>query len=475
MTRFMLKASLRNTRIDASLGGTFLRLRKIPVACVQVRAGARLEFEDRWPGVVSALRSSARSGAKLIVLPEATVPAYVLGQEPVDPVQIERARADVAAVARATGATIVYGTARCEDGQTYNSASVIGPAGDLLGFADKHFLWHFDRRWFARGSALEPIETPLGRLGVLVCADGRIPTLARTLVERGAEMLVMVTAWVTSGRDPANLENLQADLMVGVRARENGVPFLAANKCGVENGSVAYCGKSAILAADGTFVARAPQDAEATISGEVKVGAPAAQHSATLRPDAPPQPCREARIAFCAATDPATLERFAFAAAQADADLLLAPRAPEARPGLPASIATGRATGCTVAAGGVLVGIVDRTIVENPAGLVPARLAGVDLFVWNDAESTPESIALARTRAAELRAYVVALPGSGAGRAYAVDPDGTVVAGTFGEYRLATFGYDRARSGATAVAPHTDVLAGLRAVETVRETMWQTR
>ncbi len=403
------------------------------------------------------------------------MPSYVLGQDPVDPAQIERAQADVAAVARATGTTIVYGTARCEDGQTYNSASVIGPAGELLGFADKLFLWHFDRRWFARGLALEPIETPLGRLGVLVCADGRIPTLARTLVERGAEMLVMVTAWVTSGRDPANLENVQADMMVSVRARENGVPFLAANKCGVENGSVAYCGKSAIVAPDGTFVARAPQVAEATISGEVELGAPAAHHSAELRADASLESRREARIAFCAAADAATIERFAFAAAQADADLLLAPETPQARPGMPALLAVGRATGSTLAAGGVPVGIVDRAIVENPAGLVAARLAGVDLFVWNDAGSSPESIALARTRAAELRAYIVALPGPSAERAYAVDPDGTVVAGTFGDYRLATFAYDRARSGATTVAPHTDVLAGLRAVETVRETMWQTR
>jgi hypothetical protein len=205
------------------------------------------------------------------------------------------------------------------------------------------------------------------------------------------------------------------------------------------------------------------------------MGAPAAHHSAELRADASLESRREARIAFCAAADAATIERFAFAAAQADADLLLAPETPQARPGMPALLAVGRATGSTLAAGGVPVGIVDRAIVENPAGLVAARLAGVDLFVWNDAGSSPESIALARTRAAELRAYIVALPGPSAERAYAVDPDGTVVAGTFGDYRLATFAYDRARSGATTVAPHTDVLAGLRAVETVRETMWQTR
>ncbi len=46
--------------------------------------------------------------------------------------------------------------------------------------------------------------------------------------------------------------------MVNVRARENGVPFVAANKAGVELGAVAYCGKSTIVAADGTTRAREP-------------------------------------------------------------------------------------------------------------------------------------------------------------------------------------------------------------------------
>ena len=57
----------------------------------------------------------------------------------------------------------------------------------------------------------------------------------------------MPTAWVTSGRDPGALENVQADLLARVRAYENGVPFVAANKCGVELGIALYCGKSQIV------------------------------------------------------------------------------------------------------------------------------------------------------------------------------------------------------------------------------------
>jgi predicted amidohydrolase len=207
--------------------------------------------------LLGQISAAARGGARLVVVPEGTVPAYVIGAEPVDPQQLEDAAQDVMRIAAATGATIVYGAARPAGDGVANSAYVVTGDG-IVGFADKCFLWHFDRRWFHAGEALQPVDTPLGRLGVFVCADGRIPTIAATLVARGAEILVVPTAWVSSGRDAEALENIQADLMISVRARENGVPLVAANKVGVEARSVAYCGKSQLVAADGTIVALGP-------------------------------------------------------------------------------------------------------------------------------------------------------------------------------------------------------------------------
>ncbi|HEV2641166.1 MAG TPA: carbon-nitrogen hydrolase family protein, partial [Candidatus Elarobacter sp.] len=237
--------------------------RPTPVAAVQTRAHDRAVFAERWPALLARVAAAAESGAKLIVVPEGTVPAYVIGTDPVDASQLESAAQDVIAVAARTGATIVYGGARAGEHGLANSAYVVTAAG-IAGHADKCLLWHFDRRWFTAGSALEPVDTPVGRLGVFICADGRIPTIPSTLVARGAQILVVPTAWVTSGRDPHALENLQADLMIAVRARENGVPLVVANKVGVEARSVAYCGKSQILAADGTVVALASQDQETT-------------------------------------------------------------------------------------------------------------------------------------------------------------------------------------------------------------------
>jgi predicted amidohydrolase len=438
---------------DVAEDNEFVRTRKIPVACIQTRAHDRDAFSAAWPRIVALVDEAAARGAKLIVLPEATVPGYVLGSAAVPDEQLRSASADVCRIARTHGTTIVYGSAKNAGGTTLNAALVVGPEGAEIGFAAKQFLWHFDRRWFAPGASLEPVETPLGRLGLLVCADGRIPTIAATLVERGAELLVMPTAWVTSGRDPGALENVQADLMINVRARENGVPFVAANKSGVELESVAYCGKSALVDASGRTVARAGERSEEILLGELEIG---------VRPPAarPPFPAaasagvsaQRARIAFSNVTDGERLQRLRTLAAQADADVLLAP---------------GAGTEREIEVAGIRALATGFERLSAPRGLVEARLAGIDLFVVDAADADADwLLAFARTRAAELRAYVVAF-GKGE-RAFAVDPDGTVVAGTFDGYRTAAFVYDSARSGATQVAPQTDVLTGLRTAEALR-------
>ena len=65
-----------------------------------------------------------------------------------------------------------------------------------------------------------------------------------------------------------------------------------------------------------------------------------------------------------------------------------------------------------------------------------------------------------RVRAIELRMYVIVLD-TQSGRAYAVDPDGAIVCGTYADYRVASFTFDPARTRQTLVAPGTDVLNGL--------------
>lgn len=404
---------------------------RLRAAAIQPAAHSRASFADAWPHIAHLAQSAAAAGAALIVLPEGSLPSYVLGYQRYETAEIERALEQLRTLARRYHAVLVVGAARRDGERVFNSALVIDSDGTVAGSADKHFLWHFDRQWFAPAQQIEPVRTSIGSIGALVCADGRIPTISRTLVDRGAEVLVMPTAWVTSGRDPGNRENVQADLLARVRARENGVPFIAANKCGTELGCVAYCGKSQIISADGTLLALAPQDAEQTLLAHIETGAakPLRRTEAALQ--APQTESTRRRIAVCARTQrdgDRELLRIL------EAEVCLYPTTP---------------------------GALGDDLVLDPAGLVPLRMAGHTLAVWHTAYEPEWQVTFARARALELRMYIVVIDKT-ANRAYAVDPDGAVICGTFDGYEIASFVYDPEKARQTFVAPGTDVLEGLQ-------------
>lgn len=423
--------------------------RSIRAAALQLLARDRADFDRSIEEAVRAL-DSACSTADLVVLPEATFPAYVLGNARMDEALISGVLERIAAIARQTHTVIVAGAAAHDGDRMRNSAFVVDADGSLAGRADKLFLWHFDRLWFAPGERLEPVRTAIGTLGVLICADGRIPTIASALVERGAELLVMPTAWVTSGRDPKALENVQADLVAGVRAYENYVPFVAANKCGSELGMVAYCGKSQIIDARGEIVAIADQHRPKTVSASIELRSERRPRPALAHVE-PRTTAREAvlRIAISFDPLPGDIERRLdilgnrYALAHEDA----------------ASLATLDRE--------IPVACVDDAVTLDPGGLVTFRRAGYPLLCWNTDLETEWTQRLARARALELRVYLVVFQRR-TRRAFAVDPDGVVVAGTFGDFRIASFTFDSRKTSETQVAPETDVLQGLEYVERLR-------
>ncbi|HEY6327198.1 MAG TPA: carbon-nitrogen hydrolase family protein [Candidatus Cybelea sp.] len=415
--------------------------RSIAVAAVQLRARDRNDFAAAQEAAFDAVRRC--SHADVVVLPEATFPAYVLGDAPLDDAALSNAIAGLREIARSTKTVIVAGAAARDGDATRNSAFVIDVDGSLAGRADKLFLWHFDRRWFSRGDRLAPVRTSVATLGVMICADGRLPTVARTLVDRGAELLVMPTAWVTTGRDPAALENVQADLLGRVRAYENRVPFVAANKCGSELGMVAYCGKSQIVDCGGEIVALASQDRPESLHASLELGDERPARVA-VQPVVPRaiQTERLVRIAITYDELPADIDR---RLEMLDDEFAISPHD------------DGRFASLDRAIPAVFV---DDARVLDPAGLVPYRRSGYWLICWTAEVGAPWVERIARARALELRIHLVVFDRAGR-RAFAVDPDGTIVAGTFGSYRLATFAFDPHKSMQTAVAPGTDIAEGL--------------
>ena len=118
---------------------------------------------------------AAAKGARLIVLPELCIGGYVL-EGPREAMQVAQERdgyqtQSFVDITRRFNCHVVFGYTELFEGNLYNSAAVVGPAG-LAAHTQKHNLFGSDNLW-AQPSEVQPpiIITPAGRLGVLVCRD----------------------------------------------------------------------------------------------------------------------------------------------------------------------------------------------------------------------------------------------------------------------------------------------------------------
>lgn len=246
--------------------GTRVRVALLQLAAFDLANAARALHHT-----LARIDEATRSRPDLLVLPEMTYPAYYLGGPwPDDAPPPTEALAALQDRARRHGVYIAAGIAlETANGGLENGAAFIGPDGALIGTYAKSFLWHFDRHWFERGDRYPVFETPFGRAGLLVCADARLPEVGRLLALGGASLLIDCTAWVSWGRSTGELTSPQPEYMLRVRARENGVWAVAADKVGVEADSIVYCGRSCAVAPDGSIAAMAPPDREETVVVEL--------------------------------------------------------------------------------------------------------------------------------------------------------------------------------------------------------------
>ena len=406
----------------------------VRIACVQLAARTASDADLALHDALAGIAGAAALGAQLAVLPECTYPGYVLLRRrlPHGAAGVERALREIARAARSAGIAVCVGIARHgPDGALRNEAAFIDRRGEQIARYAKFFLWNFDRRWFAAGRALPTFETEFGRIGMMICADGRMPEIARTMAHAGAWLVLDPTAWVSSGAAYETMHNPQVEHMMGVRARENGIWIAAADKCGSEHAAVHYVGRSMIVAPDGSIVAcagaRSPSiviaDAQA-VRGRPCVATLSAAERGALRRIRP-------LGARGAAVTPFRLGvmQGPFARDRASAAAALKAQ------GVDAIVQT------TSAAGGV------RTALSGVRGLrvstilgprmfapEPARAAalqGADIIAWIDPPDDPMCRDFARSRALENRVYVVVCARAGAGvggSACVIDPDGEVAA-----------------------------------------------
>lgn len=173
---------------------------KYKVAAVQMLSFEG-EPERNLQRMLERAGEAAAAGARLVVFPEASNNGYFFA---------DRAQAHQMATpipgpftealgrrAKELGVWIVAGL--FEQGsadEVFNCALLLDPDGRLAGKYQKNFFIKADKRWFVPGrTGFVVFDTPLGRLGCFVCADGRIPESARCLALAGADVLVNPTNW----------------------------------------------------------------------------------------------------------------------------------------------------------------------------------------------------------------------------------------------------------------------------------------
>lgn len=215
----------------------------------------------------SLLNEAARAGAALTVFPECAVTGYNFATlddaraiaEPLDGPSL----AALAQSCRAEGVHCIVGTLRLGDGgAVYNTAVLIGPGGVIGAYDKAHLPLCGVDKYAAHGdTGFRVFDTPLGRIGMLICYDLRFPEAARALALRGADIIALPTNW-PSGAETA------PEFMARARAFENRVFVIACNRVGDERGAT-YIGRSCIVAPSGRHLADAAPVGEQIISASI--------------------------------------------------------------------------------------------------------------------------------------------------------------------------------------------------------------
>ena len=250
----------------------------LKVALVQERDHGSVD--DNLAVIESRVAEAAAAGAKLVLLQELHNGAYFCQHESVH--EFDRAEPVPGPTTERLGrlaakhGVVIVGSVfeRRAAGLYHNTAVVLEADGRMVGKYRKMHIpddpgFH-EKFYFTPGDlGFHPIDTSVGRLGVLVCWDQWYPEAARLMALAGAELLLYPTA---IGWDPDDAQD-EKDRQRGAwilshrgHAVANGLPVLSCNRIGheaspLDTSGIRFWGSSHVLGPQGEFLAEAGTDA----------------------------------------------------------------------------------------------------------------------------------------------------------------------------------------------------------------------
>lgn len=231
------------------------------------------------------IRQLSRDGAELIVLQELHNGLYFCQTEDValfdqaEPIPGPSTE-HFGALAKECGVVLVLSLfEKRATGLYHNTAVVMEKDGSIAGEYRKMHIpddpAYYEKFYFTPGDlGFTPIQTSVGKLGVLVCWDQWYPEAARIMALRGAQLLIYPTAIGIESTDTPHEQARQLEAWITVQrghAVANGIPLVAVNRVGFEadpsgaTGGISFWGNSFICGAQGELLQHLGTDEDTAI------------------------------------------------------------------------------------------------------------------------------------------------------------------------------------------------------------------
>ena len=240
------------------------------------------DINDNMQRLKKGIEQLAKQGAQLIVLQELHNSLYFCQIETVDNFDLAEpipgpSTAFFSEIAAANNVVIVTSLfEKRAAGLYHNTSIVIEKDGSIAGKYRKMHIpddpAYYEKFYFTPGDlGFTPIQTSLGKLGILVCWDQWYPEAARLMALNGAELLIYPTAIGYESSDVEEEKQRQREAWTTVQrghAVANGLPVIAVNRVGFEpdpsqqTQGITFWGSSFVAGSQGEFIYRASETEE---------------------------------------------------------------------------------------------------------------------------------------------------------------------------------------------------------------------
>ena len=240
------------------------------------------DINDNMQSLKKGIEQLAKQGAQLIVLQELHNSLYFCQIETVDNFDLAEpipgpSTAFFSEIAAANNVVIVTSLfEKRAAGLYHNTSVVIEKDGSIAGKYRKMHIpddpAYYEKFYFTPGDlGFVPIQTSLGKLGILVCWDQWYPEAARLMALNGAELLIYPTAIGYESSDTEEEKQRQREAWTTVQrghAVANGLPVIAVNRVGFEpdpsqqTQGITFWGSSFVAGSQGEFIYRASETEE---------------------------------------------------------------------------------------------------------------------------------------------------------------------------------------------------------------------